>query len=272
MKKVIFTLILSSLSVISLTLNAQDRVFAYMYGSNNLNKGMKDLEIWNTFHMGRDYLYRKLESRFEFEIGLSNRLQTSFYINLKQEFGEPDTLAVLSTPEFSFSNAWKVKISDATANVLGSSLYAEYYIAPNEFELEGKVILDKRMGAHYIDFNGIYEYEWEWETEREDDGEYETETEHESKFEFDLGYMYFLKKNWGIGLELRNHNVVEEGELGYSAFFAGPTVSYTADRWWLLFNVLPQVAKFKSLNPDDTWRDLTEHEMIQFRLIFAYNL
>jgi hypothetical protein len=259
------------LFVIPFTTYSQDRVFAYMYGSSNLNKGMKDLEVWNTFHIGRDYLYRKLESRFEFEIGLSNRLQTSFYLNMKQEFAAPDSIASLSNMELSFSNAWKVKISDAVANALGSSVYAEYYVSPSEFELEGKVILDKRMGNHYIDFNGIYEHEWEWETEKEGGG-YESETESESKFECVLGYMYFLKKNWGIGLEMRNHNVMQEGSLNYSALFAGPTVSYTGDKWWLLFNILPQVAKLKSINPDDTWRDLTEHEMVQFRLIFAYNL
>ncbi len=272
MKQRLFLLIISMLFVIPVTVKAQDRVFAYMYGSNNLNKGMKDLEIWNTFYTGRDYLYRKLESRFEFEIGLSNRVQTSFYLNMKQEFSAPDSIASLSGMKFSFSNAWKVKLSDATANALGSSLYAEYYVSPQEFELEGKVILDKRMGKHYVDFNGIYEHEWEWETEKEANGDYETETESESKLEFVLGYMYFIKNNWGVGLELRNHSVIEEGDLNYSALFAGPTLSYTADRWWLLFNVLPQVAKFKSINPEDSWRDLTEHEMVQFRLIFAYNL
>lgn len=251
---------------------AQDRVFAYMYGSNNLNKGMKDLEVWNTFHIGRDYLYRKLQSRFEFEVGLSNRLQTSFYLNLKQEYSAPDSIAVLSTTELSFSNAWKVKISDAVANAIGSSVYAEYYVSPSEFELEAKVILDKRMGPHYIDFNGVYENAWEWERDQEEKGGYDTKTEVESKFEFDLGYMYFLKRNWGIGLELRNHNVMQEGSLNYSALFAGPTLSYSADQWWLVFNILPQISKLKSINPEDSWRDLTEHEMIQFRLIFAYNL
>lgn len=267
MRKTIISLFIISLCIVNIKTIAQDRVFAYMYGSNNLAKGMKDVEVWNTLHLGRDYLYRKLESRVEFEIGLSNRVQTSFYLNYKQEFGAPAGESSLSSPKISFSNAWKVKLTDAVAHPIGSSVYAEYYIAANELELEGKVILDKRMGKHYVDFNGIVENEWEWEVE-----DSITEIESEFKFELDLGYMYFINKSWGIGIEARNHNIVQEGTLNYSAFFAGPTLSYTADRFWLLFNILPQVSKFKSINTNDDWRDLTKHEMVQFRLIFAYNL
>lgn len=267
MKKLFIILFICFLYFFAERANAQDRVFAYMYGSNNLVRGMKDVEVWNTLHIGRDYLYRKLESRVEFEIGLSNRLQTSFYLNYKQEIGASSGESILSAPKISFSNAWKVKLTDAVAHPIGSSVYAEYYIAANEVELEGKVILDKRMGNHYVDFNGIVENEWEWEVE-----DSVTETESEFNFEFDLGYMYFLDKSWGIGLEARNHNIVQEGALNYSALFAGPTLSYTAERFWVLFNILPQITKFKSINPEDDWRDLTKHEMVQFRLIFAYNL
>ncbi len=66
----------------ALTTNAQDRLFTYTYQSTVLNKGQKELEIWNTLRTGRSDFYSRLDNRSEFEVGLGKNFQTAFYLNL----------------------------------------------------------------------------------------------------------------------------------------------------------------------------------------------
>src|SRR5690242_16308368 len=60
---------------------SQDRNFARTYQSITLAKGIKDLEVWNTLRTGRDDFYRRLDQRIEFEVGLTDKLQTALYLN-----------------------------------------------------------------------------------------------------------------------------------------------------------------------------------------------
>src|SRR5204863_9653339 len=60
---------------------AQDRNFARTYQSITLPKGNKDIEVWNTFRSGRNNFYRRIDQRIEFEVGLTDKLQTAFYLN-----------------------------------------------------------------------------------------------------------------------------------------------------------------------------------------------
>src|SRR5258708_40092297 len=66
---------------------AQDRMFAYTYQTNVLNKGDFDLEFQNTLRTGKAGAYspyvfgQHLDQRLEFEVGLGKNIQTSFYLN-----------------------------------------------------------------------------------------------------------------------------------------------------------------------------------------------
>ena len=66
---------------------SQDRVFAYTYQTNVLNKGDFDLEFQNTLRMGKvgafsPYVFgQHLDQRLELEIGLGKKVQTAFYLN-----------------------------------------------------------------------------------------------------------------------------------------------------------------------------------------------
>ena len=145
--------ILKSISIlvffnIAFVSRAQDRIFTYAYQSTVLNKGQREIEIWNTVRTGREDFYARLDHRSEFEIGLGRKLQTAFYLNLtaKTRTTEEDASKSLHTEnEISFSNEWKLKLMDPVANPFGLALYGEYGIGSNEFELEGKLILDKRI-------------------------------------------------------------------------------------------------------------------------------
>ncbi len=253
-------------------LKAQDRVFARTYQSNILAKGDRDLEIWNTYSFGRESFYTKLHQRFEFEVGLSNKLQTSFYLNREQTSyalnSTEGTFIETKSSNISFSSEWKYKISDPVANKMGFALYGELLVGTDKIELEGKLIFDKQIEKHLFAFNIVSEVEMEFEAEEQNKTELETE---ETALQFDLGYIYTLGKGFGLGAELVNDNVFEKGKWMNSPLFAGPTVSYASDKWWVIFNALPQITNFKKEEGVTGNLELADHEKFDFRLIFAYN-
>jgi len=265
------------ITVISLTvllfsstgLFAQDRIFTYVYQSLVLNKGEKELEVWTTYRTGRDYYYRRLDARTEFEVGLGRKIQTSFYLNLTSQSSEivDDTIpSIESETEFSFSNEWKIKLSDPVANVLGSGLYAELTIGTTELELEAKVILDKKIGRVTQALNLVFEPEWKWKP-----GNNEIKPVMEYKFEFNYGIGISLGKGFTIGAEIRNPNLYENKSWANSALYAGPTLSWARHDFWINVTFMPQITGLRGMSPDRNL-NLNEYERYQARVIFSYLL
>lgn len=244
---------------------AQDRQFAYTYQSNTLAKGMADLEVWNTYHAGRETYYHALAQRVEFEVGVARNLQTALYINASHKSMAPlaGTSEFIQESSFSVSSEWKYQLSDPGVSALGSALYAEITVAPNEYEFEGKLILDKRIKKNLFAFNAVGEYEIEYEAE---DGE--VEREWETSFEFNLAYLYNITPNFGLGVELKNHNEInDEGALEHSALFGGPTVYFSGDGFFFILSAQPQWTNLKGGG-----LELEEHERMETRLLFAINI
>lgn len=260
-------LLLITLIFVSISILAQDRVFTYAYQSNVLNKGQKELEVWTTLKNGREHFFKGFKNRIEFEIGLGSKLQTSFYLNneYKKGIGEENGMEYFFTEnKQSFSNEWKLKLSDPVANMIGSAIYFEYTLAPSETELEGKLIFDKQTGKIIQAFNIVGEFEFEKEFEAEGD-EIEVENEKEVALELNYGLSIKIKENLFIGLELLNQNEIKDSEIEHSILSAGLGFSYSIKGFWINFSVLPQITDLK-LNK----QDLAGHEKVQGRLIFAY--
>ena len=164
--KYIFTAIIL-LATVRLSL-AQDRMFAYTYQTNVLNKGDVDLEFWHTLAFGKEGEYspyvfgQHLDQRVEFEIGVGKNVQTAFYLN-SEFFSYADTSSSGLNRELkmSFSNEWKWKISDPVANGVGFALYEELEVGGNNIEFETKLIFDKRWQNDLVAFNIVSVFEIE---------------------------------------------------------------------------------------------------------------
>jgi len=279
MKKV---LLLSLFICSALFAKSQDRVFTYTYQSNVLNPGQRELEVWNTLRSGRQNFYRALDTRLEFEFGVAKNLQTAFYINAKSSseekhtFGEmgAEEVSIESEMEWSFSNEWKYKLSDPVADAIGTALYLEITAATTEFELEAKLLLDKKVGKSLHALNIVAENEWETEleAETETDGatEYEVENESEFKFEFDYGYSYNINTNWNIGVEAVNRNEIHESEWNVSVLHIGPGFSYNKGPIWINFAVLPQITGLITPTNEPAGLYLDGYEKFETRLLFSY--
>ncbi len=282
MKKNLFSkLLLISLLSVPFIMNAQDRVFNYTYQSTILNPGQREIEVWNTLRTGREDYYRALDSRIEFEFGLAKNVQVAFYLNSSTSSKEirttnligADKVSIEDETEFSFSNEWKYKLADPVANMIGMALYGEITVAPKEFELEAKLIFDKKIGRTMHALNLVAENEWETEIESEKNGNViteEVEIESEFKFEFDYGFSYNINSNWHVGAEIRNKNTVEDSEWYSSALYAGPGFSYAKGPIWINLTILPQVAGLKNPYDDGNSLLLKSNEKLETRLLFSY--
>lgn len=248
--------------------NAQDRVFTYTYQSGVLNKGQKEIEVWNTLRTGRTDFYTRLDNRTEFEIGLGGKLQTAFYLNLTSKTStiEINSSKTLETEnEISFSNEWKLKLLDPVANPIGLALYGEYGIGSKEYELEGKLILDKKLNNLTIAANAIYELELAPEPQAS-----ETKWAKEHKADLNLAFAYSLTPKLALSLENTYRNLIAEGKHENSALYSGVGLSYSKESFWINFTALPQVKSFKGQTGSSL--NLNEFEKVQFRLLFSFVL
>jgi len=265
MKRVI---ILTALIFCLINIQAQDRNFARTYQSTVLPKGAIDLEFWHTSRFSHEnQYYHAQDQRMEIEFGLGKNWQTAFYFNRYQKrYSTTDNGTEVSN-ETGFSNEWKVKLSDPVANKLGVALYGEWGIkGGDEIELESKIILDKVIGKHVLVFNGVYELEkeFEWENGKINSSGYEMPVE------FDLAYMYNVKKNFGVGFEIRDHNEISKDEgWEHSVLFGGPTINFRSDRWFVIANYLPQWVNIYKTDIAPGNKVLDEHERTEARILIG---
>ena len=258
--------------------NAQDRIFNYVYQSTVLNKGQKELEIWNTFSWQKTEFYREFAHRIEFELGLGKKLQTSFYLNINTSSAyaigkklelinsvvtEQNDTSIISGTDFSFSNEWKYKISDPVGNFIGSALYAEIGLGTKETELEVKLILDKQFGKFTTALNlvGVYGIGKELI-----DNKVKDETEFAAEINYGLSYK--LGSHVHLGVEANSLNGFNDGKIETSVLYAGPVLSVAGDRFWINLTVFPQISALKGAT--DGGLDLINHSKLDTRLLFSY--
>lgn len=265
MKKILF---IASLFTV-LASSAQDRLFTNTYQSNVLNKGQKEIEVWTTIKNGRLDYFRGFDHTLEFEVGLGSKLQTAFYLNTSYSKGiesDNNVQSVVDDKSFSFANEWKLKLSDPVSNPIGSAVYVEYTLSPDEVELEGKLIFDKQVGKSVHAFNVTGEYEFVNDFVPVNDL-IRVQPGHEVKLNFNYAFAYQLSKNFSLGLEAYNNNLFKNGGMEFSVLSAGPCVSYYTDGFWVNLSFLPQITDLKSGK-----LDYTENEKFRTRLLFSFAL
>ncbi len=245
---------------------ANDRHFAYAYESATLPAGSAELEAQTTLRAGREHYYSELDHRLELEFALTDRLQSSLYINFAG-LTEADAANVRSS-SFEYdgiSSEWKLRLLDASADPVGLALYEEASLAPSSYELETKLIIDKRVGDFLFAGNLIYAHGWDVQADH-------TDTDEELGLEVSGGY--FITDALMVGLELRNQTLMPGGTLESSAFFAGPTLAYSMQGWFATVTVFPQLGAIKgnSVAGNSDIRDLDGHEMIDVRAVLGFHL
>lgn len=239
--------------------HANDRKFTYTYETAVLPPGGKEVEVWTTWHTGRDDYFSRFAHRLEFELGVVDQLMTAFYLNFYgQAADNADGERVSSFLYDGISWEWKYKLTDPVADPIGFGLYGELGATPDEYKLEAKLLLDKYFGDFLAAFNLVGEVEWELGPE---------ETERELEVKPVLGLSYLLNPYFSFGIEAQNENQIGGGEFEHSIVSAGPVVSYADEGYWATLTFLPQWTDLK-----EGQLDLTSHERYELRLLFAMHL
>ncbi len=258
--------------------SAQDRLFAYTYQTNVLNKGDFDLEYQATLQTGKTgayspYVYGQyLKQRLELEFGLGRKVQTAFYFNTEL-FHYADTSSTEINQELAvnFSNEWKWKLSDPVANAIGSGLYGEIEFGGSNIEFEGKILLDKQLPKDLFAFNITSKYEIERVVSRTDNVT-EAEWEKSSPVEFYLGYLHHFSSTISLGVEAKNNNDInpEDGWIN-SVLFAGPAFHVTVAKCFVNLTVLPQLANLHKTELAPGNKDYNGYEKLEVRVLAGYD-
>jgi hypothetical protein len=259
---------------------ANDRHFAWTYESASLPQGHAEIEPQVTARYGRSNWFGSLEYRLEFEVGLTDRLLAAVYLN-GATMSMDTPIQPVGTLRTSFagltgaSGEVKYRLLDAVADPIGLALYGEITggtnpyeqgtdaTSPDFLEIESKVILDRRLGNFLFAANLIYAHEFVF---------HRSGTTHDNELELSAGVGYFVTPALMLGVELREHNVITP-DSGWesSALMFGPTIAYSAQRFWVALNVMPQIAAFVGAEPGD-FRSFHDHEAFNARLLLGLHL
>jgi hypothetical protein len=266
-------LAISTLAALALLIGSatgDERHFGYVYETAVLAPGGRDLEVSNTLRAGREEYYSALDHRLEFEVGVADNLMTSFYLNMSNTTAANGSGGLTSDFAWGgFSNEWKWRLMDPVANPVGLALYAELTYATDGFELEPKILVDKRLGNWILAANLVTEFEYESQIDKAELEEIAPDVV--------LGATCQLGKGFYAGVELNNHNAfiknAASGDLEheFSSLYAGPVVSYTTPSWWVTLSVLPQLPAL-SKREGGSILELDDGEKLNARLLLSFHL
>jgi hypothetical protein len=183
-----------------------------------------------------------MDQSLEFEAGLGGDVQTSLYLNFTQEFTDQGAGARLGGGPVldGVSNEWKIKLSDSSADAAGLGLYFEPEFEPDDFELETKVIVDKKMGQVLGTFNLLAAPTFDY-----------ADTNSSFLLRPSLGLGVFANERLFVGFESMDENFYDSRPMR-SVFSLGPLVQYSGKDWWVALCYLPQIANIGSPSLDFT--------------------
>ena len=244
--------------------SADDRQFTYSEEAKTLPKGIWEFEQWATLQTDKeDGKWTTVLLREEVEYGVTDNLNLAFYYNTKYQ-ANSNVEGFEDEHSFGFESVSfeaKYKLSDPSADVLGTLLYGEFTSSHDEYELEAKGVLSKEIGG----FTFAYNLTGEWVLESEDDESPEWQWEYE--ISNSVGASYNLTPSFALGVEAYDISRFERSLGGdhTHAYYVGPNVHYSSDNWWATLTVLRQISVNGLEFTDD---DNTKY---QARLIFGIN-
>jgi hypothetical protein len=259
----VLALSFSSLSYQSIA-KAEESHFGYVYTTDLLPQGAKEVEQWATWrHQKADGYFDQIDGRTEFEYGLTDKLQVAFYANYAWSrayhngpFGETTPPEPLSYdkpgPEdhynavrfVGFSAEAIYRLWSPYSDPLGVAVYVEPTIGPAFRELEAKLILQK----NFLDdrlvtaLNLTYAPEWRYDTVEDDPKRkawgYETDVNA------NIAASYRFAPNWSAGFELINeheYNSYTFSKESNDGYFFGPVIHYGGKKFFVTATFLEQL-------------------------------
>jgi hypothetical protein len=227
--KVLSVVLLVQAPVSALSALADDRPFAFAYTTDLEAQDEKELEQELTWTSGHGHeAYQGIESRSEFEYGIRDDFQGSFYLDYDWSRTNPHTPAgsadTVSSP--GISGEFIYRLMNVYFDPIGLALYAEPSIGNGTRSFEIKALFQKNFLND--DLRLVLNINAEDRWERQLGGTYQ----RSSALEFYTGAAYSVTPELSLGVELDDERgfdgLILGGSSAYSdnAYFVGPTVAY----------------------------------------------
>lgn len=192
--------------------------------------------------------YVATQFQTEFEYGITNRLELGLYVSLVPT--PPASLAQTgNTPEGNgVKQRLRYRFAEEGQWPIDVGIYGELVENDHEIEIEGKVILQKRIGRLRALMNLWVEHEWYYINRREWVINPTAAVSYQVTPSFFPGVEGWMRVEWpDPGIHPRPFN------LG-PAVYAGPTVSLNFGRfWWTTGAYLRMNDPLRSLAPGDSY-------------------
>jgi hypothetical protein len=148
--------------------NATPRPLPFTYTADTLDKGETEIEQYvdmtpvralSTIY-GDKVWYMATQFQTEYEHGLTDRLELGLYLALMPDPGSGYQDTATLTEGTGFKERLRYRLSDAGEWPIDVALYGELVEYTNEFEIEAKIILERRFGKLRIAANAWAEREF----------------------------------------------------------------------------------------------------------------
>lgn len=252
---------------------ADEPLFGYVYTTDLLPEGKKEVEQWMTAREWRSQgEFHLIQTKTEASIGVTNNFQLSGYVNFAYTYANrntpsgdtapPEVFADFSVdPNRRFSKArfegvaieglWR--IASPYTKPVGIALYVEPMIGPRTRELESRLIVQKNFLDDKLVFAANLTVEQELRQLQADPTadvgtvEATKHWDHETDINFGIAGSYRFRPKWSAGFEVQNEhefasfNPFESGVRTNEAWYAGPTLHYGGQHMFATATFLAQL-------------------------------
>ena len=236
--------VLAALAFFSGAAKADDRPFAFAYTTDLEARGEKEIEqeiTWSSGHARE--AFQEIESRTEFEYGVTDNFQASFYLNYDWARTRPHLpLGPAETSSLpGVSGEFIYRLTNVYFDPIGLALYMEPSIGNGTRSFELKALLQKNFLNDRLRFALNVNAEDNWDKNAL--GHYD----QSSALEFYSGLAYNLTPEWSVAAEFDNERGFDGLILGgapiyaENAYFVGPTISYTGHPFRVLLGAQAQL-------------------------------
>ncbi|HEY7168744.1 MAG TPA: DUF6662 family protein [Candidatus Binatia bacterium] len=271
----LFRLVLVSLFWISTVFLSTDAlagesIFGFVFTTDTLPKGAKEVEQWSTWRRQKaGGQFDLLEGRTEFEYGITDSFQSAFYLNyawsrafhnaVDGTTAPPETFAgVRFGPDSHWHSGKFVGVSlegvyrilSPYTDPLGLALYIEPTFGKGLFEVENRLIAQKNFLDDRLVIASNVSINLEGRRLPGDPEEtgYASRThwDHETDFNIGLASSYRFIANWSAGFEFLNEREYSNFSLNSHrrtnvAYYLGPVVHYGGERFFATATFITQL-------------------------------
>ncbi len=253
-------------SLISFAASAEESMFGFVYTTDLLPQGAKEVEQWMTWrHQKIGGSFDQLEGRTEFEYGLTDRLQVALYLNYAWMQGFHNGPFGATTPSEQFADYQAgpddhfnqprfvgvsgeaiYRILSPYTDAVGLAVYTEPTFGKNFFEIENKIILQKNFFDDLLTvaFNFTYAPEFRYLLDPADPTGIASSWQEETDVNFAIAVSYRFIENWSAGFEFVNEREFNSFTFNHesnSGYYLGPTLHYGGERFFVTATALWQM-------------------------------